>query len=134
MTGHPLKEDVLEELGDDRVQQIAGLLGTDADAARRVVGSSVTALTGALTDDTVTPGGTAELCQAMAQAAMEPEPGPGTTTTVGSGMVAAVLRRVAGPAAKAVAERTGCPEAAVGSALEIIVPVAAAVLARRARS
>lgn len=75
MTDRPLNDEVLAELGDDRIQEIAGLLHTDTDAARNVVSGSVASLTGVLTDDSLTPGGTAELCQAIAQAAVEPSRG-----------------------------------------------------------
>ncbi len=133
MTDRPLKDEVLDELGDDRLQEIAGLLHSDADTARHVVNGSVASLTGVLTDDSLTPGGTAELCQAIAQAAMEPEPHHGAVSA-GGGLVAAVLGKVADPAAKAVAKRQGLPVEAVAGALEIVVPVTATVLARRARA
>ncbi|MGW3241597.1 DUF937 domain-containing protein [Streptomyces sp. NPDC001070] len=144
MSDRPLKDEVLEELGDDRLREITALLGTDAEQARQVVGSAVASVTGVLTDDAVTPGGTAELCQAMEQAANEPEPLPaaalgfagvrgGTGPEPGRGVLAAVLGRVAGPAARAVAKRTGLPVEAVAAALETVIPVMASVLARRAR-
>ncbi|MDX3234915.1 DUF937 domain-containing protein [Streptomyces sp. ME03-5709C] len=144
MSDRPLKDEVLEELGDDRLRKITELLGTDAAQAQRVVGGAVTSITGVLTDDAVTPGGTAELCQAMEQAANEPEPLPaaaagfagvqgGTGPEPGRGVLAAVLAKVATPAARAVAKRTGLPVEAVRAALETVIPVMAAVLARRAR-
>jgi hypothetical protein len=133
MTDRPLKDEVLAELGDDRLNDIAGLLHADADAARHVVSGSVASLTGVLTDDSLTPGGTAELCQAIAQAAMEPEPRSGADA-VGSGLVGAVLGKVAEPTARAVASKQGLPVEAVAGALEIILPVTATVLARRARA
>jgi hypothetical protein len=133
MTDRPLRDEVLEELGDDRLREIAGLLHTDTDAARHVVRGSVASLTGVLNDDSLTPGGTAELCQAIAQAAMEPEPHSGAVAA-GSGLVAGVLGKVAEPAARAVAKRQGLPLDAVAGALEIVVPVTATVLARRARA
>lgn len=144
MSDRPLKDEVLEELGDDRLREIAELLGTDAAEAQRVVGSSVASITGVLTDDAVTPGGTAELCQAMEQAANEPEPLPmaamgfagvtgGTGPEPGRGVLAAVLARVAAPAARAVAKRTGLPVETVTAALQTLIPVMASVLARRAR-
>lgn len=42
------EDDVLNELGDDRLQEIAGLLGTDPAGAQAVVGSSVAELSGEL--------------------------------------------------------------------------------------
>ncbi|MFE0625865.1 DUF937 domain-containing protein [Streptomyces sp. NPDC058864] len=144
MSDRPLKDEVLEELGDDRLREITELLGTDADEAQQVVGSAVASITGVLTDDAVTPGGTAELCQAMEQAANEPEPLPaaavgfagvqgGTSAEPGRGVLAAVLAKVAAPAARAVAKRTGLPVETVTAALQTVIPVMAAVLARRAR-
>jgi hypothetical protein len=133
MAGRPLTDEVLEELGAERLQRLAGLLGTEPEATRRIVSVAVLSLTGRLTDDTATPGVTAELCQAMVGAAVESDPPPGTAAA-GSVMIAAVLDRVTGSAARAVAARMGLAETAVGSALEIVVPVTADVLARRARS
>ncbi|MFD3450971.1 DUF937 domain-containing protein [Streptomyces sp. NPDC058691] len=144
MSDRPLKDEVLEELGEDRLREIAALLGADADETRQVVGGSVASVTGVLTDDAVTPGGTAELCQAMEQAANETEPLPaaavgfagvrgGAKGGSGGDALAAVLAKVAAPAARAVAKRTGLPVEAVAGALELIIPVIAAVLARRAR-
>lgn len=133
MTDRPLKDEVLEELGEERLHRIAGLLGTDFGAARDIVGRAVVSLTAHLTDDTATPGVTADWCQAMAQAAVESEPPAGTATT-GGRMIAAVLGRVTGPVARTVADRTGLDESAVGATVEVVVPVTAAVLARRARS
>ncbi|MEU6342116.1 DUF937 domain-containing protein [Streptomyces sp. NPDC046977] len=144
MSDRPLKDEVLEELGEDRLREIAALLGTGADETRQVVGGSVASLTGVLTDDAVTPGGTAELCQAMEQAANATEPLPaaaagfagvqgGAQGGSNNGALVAVLAKVAVPAARAVAKRTGLPEKAVAGALESIIPVVAAVLARRAR-
>jgi hypothetical protein len=64
---------------------------------------------------------------------MEPEPRSGADT-VGSGLVGAVLGKVAESAARAVAKKQGLPVEAVAGALEIILPVTATVLARRARA
>jgi hypothetical protein len=133
MTDRPLKDEVLEELGEERLRQIAGLLGCDDPTARKVVASAIVSLTGQLVDDTATPGVTADWCQAMAQAAVESEP-PAGSATAGSGMIADILGRVAGPAGRAVADKTGFTQTAVGSVLGIVIPVTAAVLARRARS
>ncbi|MCM2428336.1 DUF937 domain-containing protein [Streptomyces sp. RKAG337] len=143
MSDQPLQNEVLSELGDDQIQEIAGVLGTDPESARKLVGTSVTSLTGVLTDDAVTPGGTAELSQALEQAAAEPEPpagavgfaglgGPASVT--GGGMLVAVLRKVTAPTARAVSKKTGLPVAAVAGALELVIPVVATVLAKRARS
>jgi hypothetical protein len=125
MSDQPLKDEVLDELGDDRLQEIAGLLGADADDTRRFVGDSVASLTGVLTDESITPGGTAELCQAMEQA---------TAGRSGDGPLIEVLGKAAGPSAKAVSKNSGLPVAAVAEALDAIIPVVASVLADRART
>ncbi|MDJ0340052.1 DUF937 domain-containing protein [Streptomyces sp. H10-C2] len=143
MSDEPLQNEVLSEIGDDRLQEIAGLLGTDPESARKLVGTSVTSLTGVLTDDAVTPGGTAELSQALEQAATEPEPPAGAAgfaglgvlgSAAGGGMLLTVLRKVTAPTARAVSKKTGLPVAAVAGALELVIPVVATVLAKRARS
>lgn len=140
MSEQPLQYEVLAELGDDQIQEIAGVLGTDPESARKLVGTSVTSLTGVLTDDAVTPGGTAELSQALEQAATEPEPPAGAPgfaglgSAAGGGMLVAVLRKVTAPAARAVSKKTGLPVTAVTGALELVIPVVATVLAKRARS
>ncbi|MDX6332050.1 MAG: hypothetical protein QOI83_4433 [Streptomycetaceae bacterium] len=125
MSDRPLKDEVLEQLGDDRLQEIAGLLGSDADDVRRFVGDSVASLTGVLTDESITPGGTAELCQAMEQA---------TAGRSGDGPLIALLGKATGPAALAVSEKSGLPVAALTGALDAIIPVVASVLADRART
>ncbi|MFJ4406388.1 MULTISPECIES: DUF937 domain-containing protein [unclassified Streptomyces] len=139
MSDRPLQDEVLTELGDERLQELADRLGTDTDAARQVVGASVGSLTGVVTDEAVTPGGTAELSQALEQAASEPEPLTGVAgfaglgTGVGGGLLTTVLRKATAPTARAVSKRTGLPVAAVTGALETLIPVVATVLAKRAR-
>ncbi|MEW2517853.1 DUF937 domain-containing protein [Actinacidiphila alni] len=139
MSDRPLQDEVLTELGDERLQELAEQLGTDADGARQLVGASVGSLTGVITDEAVTPGGTAELSQALEQAAGEPEPMTGVAgfaglgAGMGGGLLATVLRKASAPTARAVSKRTGLPVAAVTGALEMLIPVVATVLARRAR-
>jgi hypothetical protein len=124
MSDRPLKDEVLDELGDDRLLEIAGLLGTGTDDARRLIGDSVTSLTGVLTDDSVIPGGTAELCQAMEQTGAGRPGGPLVT----------VLGRATGPTARALSRKSGLPVDAIAEALDAIIPAVAAVLAERART
>jgi hypothetical protein len=50
-SGSSFEEDVLGELGDDRLQEIAGLLGTDAAGAQEVVGTTVSALVGPVQEE-----------------------------------------------------------------------------------
>lgn len=67
------EQDVLNELGDDGLQQIAGLLGTDAAGAQDVVGTTMSTLAGGLPPET-----TEEVRQAVAEAPPEalPEEAP----------------------------------------------------------
>jgi hypothetical protein len=59
------QQDVLRELGDDRLQEIAGVLGTDAAGAQDVVGSSVAALSGELRRAAAEPASADEVRQAV---------------------------------------------------------------------
>ncbi|MCX5382328.1 DUF937 domain-containing protein [Streptomyces sp. NBC_00083] len=137
----PLQQDVLDELGDDGLQRIAGLLDTDAAGARDMVGTTMSTLSGDLPQD-----GQDEVRQAVTEAAAaEPEPAPGDTPLQGvatlggglggmlsGGLAAGMLAKVARPVANAVAKKTGLPPATVTKALEVVLPVALAVLTKRA--
>lgn len=48
MSEPSFQDDVLNELGDDKLTEIAGLLGTDTDGARQTVSETVGAMTGDL--------------------------------------------------------------------------------------
>ena len=48
MSEPSFQDDVLGELGDDQLTEIAGLLGTDANGARETVAETVGAMTGDL--------------------------------------------------------------------------------------
>ncbi|RLU81622.1 hypothetical protein CTZ27_32190 [Streptomyces griseocarneus] len=98
-----LQQAVLDELGDDRVQELADDLGTDAEGAKRVVAATVEALPEELTA------------------------GPG------GGPAAGVLGRISGPVARAVAKRTGLPVGTVSRGLELLLPVVLGVIAKRRR-
>ncbi|MEU8568875.1 hypothetical protein AB0C51_11020 [Streptomyces pathocidini] len=50
MRDEALLRDVLAELGDDRVQELAGELGTGPEGAREVVGATVAALPASVGD------------------------------------------------------------------------------------
>ncbi|MFJ3665304.1 DUF937 domain-containing protein [Streptomyces sp. NPDC090106] len=118
-SGASLEGDVLQELGDDKVAEIAGLLGTDAAGARDVVGTTVSALSGAAAD------------------VPEEEEAPleGIVTLGGlasGGLLAGVLAKAAKPVANAVAKKTGLPPATVTRVIEMVVPVVVAVLTKRA--
>ncbi|MFE2421654.1 DUF937 domain-containing protein [Streptomyces hokutonensis] len=111
--------DVLDELGDARVQEIAGLLGTDEAGAREVVGTTVSALSG----------------EAATVETPQEAPLQGVATLGGfatGGLMAGVLAKAAKPVANAVAKKTGLPPATVTRVVEMLVPVVLAVLTKRA--
>ncbi|MFD4877616.1 DUF937 domain-containing protein [Streptomyces sp. NPDC058420] len=113
---------VLDELGGDKLREIAGLLGTDEAGARDVVGTTASALSGEA-------------------AAVEPEPTPqeaplqGVATLGGfatGGLMAGVLAKASRPVANAVAKKTGLPPATVARVVEMVIPVVLTVLTKRA--
>ncbi|MFI6404426.1 DUF937 domain-containing protein [Streptomyces sp. NPDC050548] len=111
--------EVLDELGDDKVQEIAGLLGTDEAGAREVVGTTVSALSG----------------EAATVETPQEAPLQGVATLGGfatGGLMAGVLAKAAKPVANAVAKKTGLPPATVARVVEMLVPVVLAVLTKRA--
>ncbi|MET7784677.1 MULTISPECIES: DUF937 domain-containing protein [Streptomyces] len=116
------EDDVLGELGDDKLQEIAGLLGTDTAGAQEVVGTTVSALAGPVQEE-------------AAAAPEEEAPLQGVSTLGGfatSGLMAGVLAKVSKPVANAVAKKTGIPAATVTRVIEMLVPVVLAVLSKRA--
>ncbi|QIY96043.1 DUF937 domain-containing protein [Streptomyces sp. S1D4-11] len=121
-SGSSFEDDVLGELGDDKLQEIAGLLGTDTAGAQEVVGTTVSALAGPVQEE----------------AAAEPEeeaPLQGVSTLGGfatGGLMAGVLAKVSKPVANAVAKKTGIPAATVTRVIEMLVPVVLTVLSKRA--
>ncbi|MET7351130.1 DUF937 domain-containing protein [Streptomyces mirabilis] len=116
------EDDVLGELGDDRLQEIAGLLGTDTAGAQEVVGTTVSALAGPVQEE--------------AAAAPEEEASLQGVSTLGGfatgGLMAGVLAKVSKPVANAVAKKTGIPAATVTRVIEMLVPVVLTVLSKRA--
>lgn len=114
-----LQDDVLDELGDHRIGEIAGLLGTDEAGARQMVGTTVAALSG----------------EAEAVATPHEAPLTGVATVGGfatGGLLAGLLAEEAKPVANAVARRTGLPPGAVSRVVEMVIPVVLAVLTKRA--
>ncbi|MEV5613839.1 DUF937 domain-containing protein [Streptomyces sp. NPDC052225] len=120
----PLEQDVLDELGDDRLQELAGLLGTDASGAREVVGGTVSEISGGLGDLPAPPPEEAPL-QGVATLG-------GLGGMASSGLVAGVLAKMSRPVANAVAKKTGLPAANVARGIEMLVPVILAVVSKRA--
>jgi len=117
-----LQDDVLEELGDDRLARIARLLGTDEPGARQMVGTTVSALSG-------------ESGEAESVATPHEAPLTGVATLGGpatGGLMAGVLAEEAEPVTRAVSSRTGLPPAAVSQVVEMVVPVVLTALTKRA--
>ncbi|QLE75371.1 hypothetical protein FGW37_30685 [Streptomyces rectiverticillatus] len=121
MGDEALQQDVLDELGEDRIQELAGELGTDADGATRMVRETVAALPEELTrQESAAPAGAA---------------GPGGLGGLGGGLggglMSGVLGKITGPVAETVAKRTGLPVAQVTRALELLLPVVMTTIAKR---
>ncbi|WP_416965470.1 DUF937 domain-containing protein [Streptomyces sp. Agncl-13] len=113
---------VLDELGDDKVQEIAGLLGTDEAGARDVVGTTASALSGEAA--------AAETVETPTEAPLQ-----GVATLGGfatGGLMAGMLAKAARPVANAVAKKTGLPPATVARVVEMLIPAVLAVLTKRA--
>ncbi|MFI6087272.1 DUF937 domain-containing protein [Streptomyces sp. NPDC051218] len=130
-----LEKDVLDELGDDKLHEIAGLLGTDAAGAQDVVGTTVTALSGNLQEKAEDPAEAAEVEQALTEAS--PPQGVvgfgGFGGLAAGGMLSGVLAKMSRPVANAVAKKTGLPAASVTRVIELVIPVLLTVLTKRAR-
>ncbi|MFJ8213746.1 DUF937 domain-containing protein [Streptomyces sp. NPDC096033] len=134
MSESSFQDDVIHELGDDRLQEIAGLLGTDADGARETVAHTVGAMTGSLQEQAE--GGDDEVRQAFAEVSQPPLQGVATLGgglggLLGGGMMAGVLGKVGKPVAEAVSKKTGIPAPTVSRVIEVLTPVLLAVLAKR---
>ncbi|MDV9188647.1 DUF937 domain-containing protein [Streptomyces sp. SR27] len=135
MSDGSFQDDVLSELGDDRLQEIAGLVGTDVVGARELVGGSVAELSGELRQAAAEPGSADEVRAAVDEVTSTEPPLQGVATLGGlaaGGLMAGVLAKLAKPAANAVAKRTGLPPATVNRAVDILVPVVLAALTKRA--
>lgn len=134
------EQDVLNELGDDRLQEIAGLLGTDAAGAQDVVGTTVSALSGDLQDKAAAadPAEADEVRQALAEVESAEPPLQGVAAFGGlgglaaGGMMSGVLAKMSKPVANAVSKKTGIPAPTVSRVIEMLIPVVLAVLTKRA--
>ncbi|MEU3476794.1 DUF937 domain-containing protein [Streptomyces sp. NPDC033754] len=135
MSEGSFQDDVLTELGDDRLQEIAGLLGTDAAGAQELVGGSVAELSGELRRAAAEPASADEVRAAVDEVGSAAPPLRGVASFGGlaaGGLMAGVLGKLARPAANAIAKRTGIPSATVTRAVDILVPVVLAVMTKRA--
>lgn len=140
MSEPSFQDDVLHELGDEKLTEIAGLLGTDTNGARDTVAETVGAMTGGLQekaaaddDDGV------EVRQAFAEVAEPPLQGVSTLGgglggLLSGGMMAGVLAKVSKPVAGAVSKKTGIPAPTISRVIEMLIPVLLAVFAKRAAS
>ncbi|MFB7994142.1 DUF937 domain-containing protein [Streptomyces sp. NPDC056002] len=133
-----LQKDVLDELGDDRLGEIAELVGTDAAGAQDVVGTTVSELSGELREKaTADPGQAEEVRQALAETQEQP-PLQGVATLGGlggpaaGGLMSGILSKMSRPVANAVAKKTGLPPAAVARVVELLIPVLLTVFTKRA--
>lgn len=72
MSDVSFQKDVLPELGDDKLQEIAGLLGTDAAGAQSVVESTVLAMSGGLQEKAAAPEEAEEVRQPVAEISTAP--------------------------------------------------------------
>lgn len=134
MNEEPLQRDVLDALDDAGLQEIAGLLGTDAAGARELVGTTVSEFSGGLQDRAVTDPG--EVQQAFAEAQEAPLRGVATLGGLGGmgagGLMGGLLARISRPVANAVARKTGLPPATVARVIDLLIPVLLSVLSKRA--
>ncbi|MGW2271890.1 DUF937 domain-containing protein [Streptomyces yangpuensis] len=134
MSESSFQDDVLGELGDDRLNEIASLLGTDTAGARDTVTTTVGAMTGDLEQKAAADDEDgAEVRQAFAEVAEPPLQGVSTLGgLLSGGMMAGVLARLSKPVAAAVSKKTGIPAATVSRVIEMLIPVLLAVFAKRA--
>ncbi|MFJ7202950.1 DUF937 domain-containing protein [Streptomyces sp. NPDC098789] len=135
MSEPSFQDDVINELGDDKLTEIAGLLGTDATGARDTIATTVGAMTGDLQQkaDTDDDDGH-EVRQAFAEVTEPPLQGVATLGggLLSGGMMAGVLAKVSKPVAAAVSKKTGIPAPTVARVIELLIPVLLAVFAKRA--
>ncbi|WP_436770872.1 DUF937 domain-containing protein [Yinghuangia sp. YIM S09857] len=142
MRGRSLADEVLKRLGDDRLDKIAGMLGLDGAATREIVRDSVPPIAGALAEDaernrTEATRVAGAINEAMPVAAPSgPRAGKSVLPLAGikGGILALVIRRVAGPAARRIAKKTGLPAHVAVTLAETLLPVVIAVLAKRLKA
>ncbi|MCF2527405.1 DUF937 domain-containing protein [Yinghuangia soli] len=147
MRGRSLADEVLKRLGDERLGKIAGALGVDQAQARKIVQDSVPPIAGALADDAVRNKTEATRVAGAINEAMPPGPAHGFAAGgagrgrsriplagIKGGILALVIRKVAGPAARRIAKKTGLPAHVAISLAETLLPVVIAVLAKRLKA
>lgn len=133
-------DDVVKRLGDDSIRRIAALLGVDETAARRVVRESVVPVVSALVADADRNRTEAtRVAGAINEAMPVADPAGGTKSRaalvgIKGGILALVVRRAAGPAARRIAKRTGLPVRVSITLAEMLLPAVIAVLAKRLKA
>ncbi|WP_415950475.1 DUF937 domain-containing protein [Streptomyces sp. KLOTTS4A1] len=145
----PLEKAVIDELGDEKLQEIAGLLDSDTAGARSLVTETVSALSGGMREKAQgAPEDVDEVRQAFAEvdevAGAAPlqgiatlgglggGSGGGLGGLLGGGLMTALLAKMSRPVAQAVSRKTGIPAPTVTRAVELLIPVLLTVLTKRA--
>ncbi|MGH4028394.1 DUF937 domain-containing protein [Actinomycetota bacterium Odt1-20B] len=138
------EQDVLDQLGDDQLQELGQLPGVaEAGGPQQFVSHTVSALAGGLQDKAAgAPEDADEVKQAVAEVAEAPADGAaplqgvatlgGLGGLLGGSMMSGVLAKMSKPVASAVSKKTGLPEATVSRGIEMLIPIVLAVMAKRA--
>ncbi|WTW92971.1 DUF937 domain-containing protein [Streptomycetaceae bacterium NBC_01309] len=142
MRGRSLADEVLKRLGEDRLNKIAGLLGVDNAAAAKIVQESVPPIAGVLAEDaernkteaTRVAGAINEAMPVASPAGPRGAKAALPLAGIKGGILALVIRRVAGPAARRIAKKTGLPAHVAITLAETLLPVIIAVLAKRLKA
>lgn len=140
MRGRTLADEVVKRLGDERIRKIAAILGIDEAAARTIVHDSVDPIANALVADAHRSRTEATRVAGAINEAMPVAGGAGGTRSraalagIKGTILALVIRRAAGPAARRIAKRTGLPVRVSISLAETLLPVVIAVLAKRLKA
>lgn len=141
MRGRSLSDEVLKRLGDERVDKIARFLGVDRASARKIVQDSVTPIATALAEDADRSDREATRVAGAINEAMPSAPAarPGTARSmplvgIKGGILALVVRRVVGPAARRIAKKTGLPAHMAVTLAEMLAPVVISVIAKRLKA
>ncbi|NUP35271.1 MAG: hypothetical protein HOV66_18690 [Streptomycetaceae bacterium] len=140
MHARSFADDVVKRLGNDSIRRIAALLGVDETAARRIAHESVVPVVSALVSDVGRNRTEATRVAGAINEAM-PVAGPAAgkkprTALVGikGGILALVVRKAAGPAARRIAKRTGLPVRVSITLAEMLLPAVIGVLAKRLKA
>lgn len=140
MRARSFADDVVKRLGDDGIRRIAALIGVDETAARRIVRESVAPVVAALVSDAGRNRTEATRVAGATNEAMSvADPAAGTKSRaalvgIKGGILALVVRKAAGPAARRIAKRTGLPVRVSITLAEMLLPAVIGVLAKRLKA